>query len=201
MAKKSTQTTSKSAEKLAQKTPDNSPKSAPTNPRKGTWPVWALILALVVVVGSGVLFVGAVAGWFNQPPTATLDPEYVTATSTLENADGDFLALLTPEDYQKLIDEQKSFVVFIDQTGCMTAERVRGYITQYAAENGIKPYRLMFSNLKDTALNAQVKYYPSVAVISDGTPIAWLRADADEDATIYNDYGAFETWLNSKLSH
>lgn len=200
MTKKSTQTTSKSAAKPAKKTVDNSMKSAPTNPQKGTWPIWALILALIVVVGSGVLFVGAVAGWFNQPPTATLDPEYITATSTLENTDGDFLALLTPEDYQKLIDEQKSFVVFIDQTGCMTAERVRGYATQYAAENGIKPYRLMFSNLKDTALNAQVKYYPSVAVISDGAPIAWLRADADEDAAIYNDYGAFQAWLNTHLA-
>lgn len=189
------------APKSTAKTPNQPTKSTNSAKpsKKDTYPVWALILALIVVVGGGILFVGAVAGWFNQSPTATLDPEYITATSTLENTDGDFLALLTPEDYQQLINDQKSFVVFIDQTGCMTAERVRGYVTQYAAENGIKPYRLMFSNLNDTPLKEQVKYYPSVAVISDGQPIAWLKTDADEDTAAYNDYTAFQTWLNQKL--
>ena len=164
-------------------------------------PVWALLLALLVVVGGSLLFVAAATGWFSGSPKATLDPEYITATSSETNADGDFLARLTPEDYQKLVDEQKSFVVFIDQTACVTADRLRGYAIQYASEHGIKPYRMMFSDLKKTPLHGQVKYYPSFVVVSDGTPIAWLRTDADEDATAYNDYAAFEAWLSDKIAN
>ena len=181
--------------------PASEPPNSGTKALQKQRPVWVLILALIGVVGGAALFICAVAGLFNQSPKATLDPEYLAATSTETNTDGDFLARLTPDGYQTLVDQQKSFVVFVDQTSCMTADRLRGYITQYATEYGIKPYRLMFSDLKQTSLHDQIKFYPSVAVISDGQPIAWLKTNADEDAAAYNDYGAFKTWLGDKLNY
>lgn len=162
-------------------------------------PVWALILALILVVGCTLLFVGAAAGWFSEPTLVTLDPEYYTSDTSLENTDGDFLALLTATDYQSLIDQQKSFLIFIDQTNCNNADRMRTYVQDYATESGIKPYRMMFSELKNTNLKGQVKYYPSVVVISRGRPVAWLDADSDADAPAYNDYTAFKTWLDGIL--
>ena len=197
-APKSDQNAARGAKKpLAASEPSKSGARAPQKQR----PVWALLLALLVVVGGSLLFVGAAAGWFSGSPKATLDPEYIAATSDATNTDGDFLTRLTPEDYQKLVEEQKSFVIFVDQPACVTADRLRGYTTQYASEHGVKPYRMMFSDLKKTALHNQVKYYPSFVVVSDGTPIAWLKTDADEDAAAYNDYGAFKTWLGDKLNY
>lgn len=177
----------------------HTPKQAPKAAQK-SWPVWALILALIGVVGGATLFVCAAAGLFNQPQKVTLDPEYLAATSDLTNADGIFLELLTPERYQELVDQQKSFLLFVDQTDCTTANRLRGYLTEYTAATGVKPYRLMFSDLKQTSLKGQVKYYPSVVLISDGQPIAWLKTDSEADAPAYNDYAAFESWLNSNLN-
>ncbi len=149
-----------------------------------------LIIALVIVIGGGVLFVGAVSGWFSDTKV-TLDEEYYGEGATFME--------LTTEDYNELVDAGKSFVVFVDQGGCTTADRLREYMTQYMAESGILVYRMMFSDAKESSLHDQVKYYPSVAVISKGKVVRWLRADNDEDAPIYNNYEEFAKWMGKTL--
>ena len=213
--------TDQKSSKIVPKTAKNTPKRAQTPPEatKGSkvahtaprqnYPVWALLTALIVVVGGGFLFVGAAAGWFSGPQTVTLDAEYYTASSPFadpsnpspDNQDGDFLELLTAEKYQELVDAQKSFLLFVDQTNCSNADRLRGYIADYAAETGVKPYRIMFSTLKDTPLYDQVKYYPSVVLVSDGQPVQYLDPSSDADTEEYNDYAAFKTWLDQSLKH
>lgn len=174
------------------KTPSKAP-SRPQERRKA--PTWLLVLVLIIVVLGGVLFIGAVSGWFG-PSEVELDPEYYNSDTTLAYEDGDFLELLTPERLSELTGAGKSFVVFIDQSNCVVANRMRGFVTDYAKEAGIKVYRMMFSEMKETPLHEEIKYYPSMAIVSDGSLVAWLDADSDEDAAIYNDYGAFQEWMN-----
>lgn len=149
-----------------------------------------LVVALVAVLLGGVLFVGAVSGWFDGG-LIELDAEYYCG----ENCDGEMMELSGAE-YEELVADGKSFVVFIDQRGCTTADRLRGYMNDFALEAGVKAYRMMFNDVKETTLHDYVKYYPSVVVVSKGKVVAWLRADSDEDADYYNDYGAFEAWIN-----
>lgn len=151
--------------------------------------VLSLVVALVVVLLGGVLFVGAVSGWFSND-AVVLDAEYYCA----EECDGEMMEL-TGAEYEQLVAEEKSFVVFIDQGGCTTADRLKGYVKDYALEAGVKVYRMMFADARETSLHEYVKYYPSVAVVSKGKVVAWLRADSDEDADYYNDYEAFEGWM------
>lgn len=150
--------------------------------------VLGLIVALVVVLFGSLLFVGAVAGWFDDPKV-TLDNDY--------NCEGecDFMELSASE-YDALMAERKSFVVFIDQDGCTTADRLRGYVRDWASSAGVKVYRMMFADMKETSLHADVKYYPSVVIVDKGAVRDFLRADSDEDADAYNDYGTFERWIN-----
>lgn len=154
--------------------------------------VLGLVIALVVVLFGSLLFVGAVAGWFDDPKTV-LDAEYTCEDENCEYTE------LDANGYEGLIAEKKSFIVFVDQPSCTTADRLREYVSDWAAKNGVKVYRMMFSEVKESSLHDHVKYYPSVVVVDKGTVRAYLKADSDEDAQMYNDYEAFEGWMGRYL--
>lgn len=155
--------------------------------------VLGLIIALVIVLISSLLFMGAVSGWFDDSKLS-LDPEYICQ----QECDGE-LQDLTGKEYEDLISKKKSFIVFIDQGGCTTADRLREYVSSYARDHKIKVYRMMFEVEKETSLHNYVEYYPSVAMISKGKVVGFLRADSDEDAPIYNDYNEFQNWIRRFL--
>ena len=152
--------------------------------------VLGLIVALVVVLIVGVLFVGAVSGWFDDPKVA-LDVEY--------KGEFDGYKDLSATEYDELVAAKKSFVVFVDQNECVTADKLRSYVEEWAHEKGVKVYRMMFADMKESGLHESVKYYPSFVVVSKGKPTAWLRADADEDAEAYNNNEAFKAWVSKYL--
>ena len=145
------------------------------------------------MVGGTVLFVGATSGWFGGGKVV-LDTEYYCG----ESCNGEMMEL-TGMEYEELVRDGGSFVVFVDQSGCTTADRLREYVSDYVLEMGVKAYRMMFSEVKETSLHDFVKYYPSVVVVSKGRVAGYLRADSDEDVDIYNDYGAFRKWMGRYL--
>ena len=154
--------------------------------------VLGLIIALVVVLIGSLVFVGAVAGWFDDPKVV-LDAEYACTDGC-----GEYMEL-TASEYEELVKARKSFVVFVDQDGCTTADRLRGYVSDWASGAGMRVYRMMFSEVKKSSLHDLVKYYPSVVVVANGSVRGYLRADSDEDADMYNDYGAFSEWMGRYL--
>ena len=149
-----------------------------------------LVMALIVVMLGSILFVGAASGWFDSHKVK-LDAEYY--------ADGAEFMELTAGEYEGLIEAKKSFVVMVDQSGCIAADRLREYVTRYMTETGILVYKMMFAEVKESSLHEKVKYYPSVAVIDKGVVRAYLRADSDEDAEVYNNYNAFREWMEKYL--
>ena len=151
--------------------------------------IW-LVLTLVVVVVGGVLFVGAVSGWFGEQKVV-LDAEYYNAQSGFTD--------LTAQEYEELVGAKKSFVVFVDQGGCTTADRLREYVGRYMEEAGVSVYRMMFAEVKESSLHEFVKYYPSVVIVSRGQVVAYLRADSDDDAKVYNNYEDLEGWMKRFL--
>lgn len=151
--------------------------------------VWQLVLGLILVVGGTTTFVVLVSGAF-QNTGFVIDAEYRCEGK----CDGEYMEL-DSSSYDKLVAEKKSFVVFVDQGGCTTADKLREYVRKYAVSHGVKVYKMMFEEMKKTSLHDEIKYYPSVAVISRGKVVGYLRADADEDADAYNSYEAFEKWI------
>ena len=152
-----------------------------------------LVGALVLVITESVFFAGLLAGWFDKPKVV-ISTEYVCGADEAKEFNN-----ITSVEYEDLVANQKSFVIFVDQDGCKTADRLRDRIIEYAKKRGIKINRIMFSDMKETSLHKKVKYYPSVAIISDGEVVAYLRSDADEDAAAYNDYDALEEWFKKYL--
>lgn len=155
--------------------------------------VWQLVLLLLIVVGGALLFVGAVGGWFGKSEII-LDAEYY-CNGSCDNA----MMELDGAEYEKLVKNGSSFVVFVDQSGCTTADRLKGYVMDYASEMGIRVYRMMFAEARETSLHDYVKYYPSVVVVSHGKVVKYLRADSDEDADYYNDYELFKGWMPVRI--
>ena len=150
------------------------------------------IITLIVILISGVVIAGVMSGWFDDGKVM-LDAENY-------NRDEAGIVDLSIEQYQNMTNAAKSFMLFVDQGGCTTAEQLKGFITDYATETGLKVYRMMFEDIKRTSLHDFVKYYPSVVLVNRGKPAVWLRADEDVDADAYNDPSAFRQWLEQHLS-
>ena len=154
--------------------------------------VLGLIVALVVVLVGSLVFVGAVSGWFDDPKVV-LNEEYRCVGDCGE------LMEMDASSYEELVKARKSFVVLVDQGGCTTADRLRGYVSDWAEQVGVRVYRMMFAEMKEPSLHDFVKYYPSVVIVDRGAVRAYLRADADEDAEMYNNYDAFAKWVDEYL--
>lgn len=149
-------------------------------------------MGLFLVIGGSTLFIVGVSGGFGTEK-AVLDPEYECVKCKFEYTD------LGISKYEQLITDKKSFIVMVDQGGCKTAEKLKEFVRDFAEAKKIKVYKMMFEDVKKTSLHDFIKYYPSVAVISRGKVIGYLRADSDEDSDAYNKYEAFEDWINKYL--
>ncbi len=152
--------------------------------------VLGLVLALIAVVFGSLLFVMAVGGWFDGGKIV-IDEEY--------RSDKAEYMELSKDTYEDLINNKKSFVILVDQGGCTTADRLRGFVEDFMNEAGVKVYRMMFSEMKESSLHSHVKYYPSVVLIDKGKVRTFLRADSDEDADEYNDYDVFIEWMKENV--
>ena len=152
-----------------------------------------LLIGLVAVVGFSVVFIGAVSGWFSSA-SIVLDEEYICG----DECEGEFINISAAE-YENLVSNEKSFIVFVDQDGCLMANMMREFVQDYVKEKGIKSLRIMFEEMKQTSLYDKVDFYPSVAIISKGIVVDWLKADSDEDTSAYNDYDEFRVWMDSYL--
>ena len=155
--------------------------------------IWQLMGLLLVVIGGALLFVGAVSGWFGDP-RIKLDPIYYCGEKCKDE-----MMELSSTEYEELLANGASFVVFVDQSGCTTADRLRGYVSDWAAGRGVSVYRMMFAEAKKTSMHDYVKYYPSVVLVGNGHIREYLRADSDEDVEQYNDQQAFDDWMNRYL--
>ena len=153
--------------------------------------VLGLIVALVVVLAGSVIFMGAVGGWFDDAKVVLDEDSWCEGGCEMVD--------LTGEAYEGMVSDGKSFVMFVDQSGCTTADKLRGFTVNWAREKGVKVYKMMFSDAKKTSLHDYVKYYPSVVVVSKGKPVVWLRADEDEDSDAYNKEEAFVEWISGWL--
>ena len=151
--------------------------------------IFGLAVALVAVILCGIVFIGAVSGWFDDK--VKIDAEYYSENPELMDLD--------TKGYDGLVAGKKSFVIFVDQYGCTTADKLREYVGKYMNETGMSVYRMMFDDVKESSLHENVRYYPSVVVVSRGNVKGFLRADSDEDAGAYNDYDAFKQWIGKYL--
>lgn len=143
-----------------------------------------LIVAII-----GVLYVAAVATcgiYAATHQTFSLDAQYYT---TSEQSD------INGEQYEQLIKNKASFVLFVDMAGCITANGLRNMLGEITSEHPVQFLHIMWPEAKSTSLHDSVKYYPSIVIVREGKIVDFLKADSDEHAKYYNSTADLSNWL------
>ena len=147
------------------------------------WAVGVLVLALVAGAAIGLV----VLLW---PKPVALDSEYYGTSEMLS---------LDKDTYEQMLKDRKSFVVMVDNAGCVTTARMREMMANMPEDLGFKYYQLMWPEAMESSLHNYVKYYPSIVIIDNGQVMYYLQADADEDSKYYNDTEALQQWLKERV--
>ena len=154
--------------------------------RARRWKVWLGGVVIFTIVVAGGVF-----GWYLvSRQKFTLDTEYVGSAGWLD---------LDAAGYEKLVSERKTAVIFADSTACTTADRMRGFLEEISEEKQVLIYRMMWPEVLESSLHAEVKYYPSVVILRGGQVVDFLKADKDEHGAIYNDKALLLDWLEQYL--
>lgn len=102
-------------------------------------------------------------------------------------------------DYEKLLEDKKSFVVMIDKPDCYTTANMREYMASFPEDMQFKYYRIMWSQARESSLHEKVKYVPSVAIIQNGAVVDFLDANSDEDVSKFNSAETLQSWLKEYI--
>lgn len=137
-----------------------------------------IIIAAVVAAGIG----AAVIFW---PRTFDLSAEYHEQSGFTE---------IDTEQLKKLIEEKKSFALFIYQPGCITSEDFEKNLTNFSEKEKVKLEKIKFSEARSSGLVGELRYYPSVVLYRDGELVTFLRTDRNDDMSAYDTEAGFVAW-------
>ncbi len=98
-------------------------------------------------------------------------------------------------ELDQLIQEQKSFVLFVYQPACATSADFEEILTAAIKEKSLTVYKIAFSKLQNSTIDSEIPYYPSFAIFKKGQLIDFLKSDQDEDTAKYQNKDEFLAWL------
>ena len=104
------------------------------------------------------------------------------------------------DTFNELMDDQESFAIFIYQPLCATSSSFEKVLNEFLEEYQISFYKMSFSDMKETELSRDIKYYPSFAIIHEGELVDALDANSDEDTDYYKSLDGFVRWFNSYVN-
>ncbi len=105
------------------------------------------------------------------------------------------IGMVTTDDLRTMIDDKKSFLLFVSQPGCQAAEKLRGILQELIAEYPIQFFEISFSDLKESGLASEVRFYPSLMVYRQGQLADFLNANDNADTEAYNSLDGLKKWL------
>ncbi len=147
--------------------------------------------SIIIIVGlvSAALVAGAIilaVVLINSDTTFRLDEEYYAQSEAID---------IDKDKYEQLIAEKKSFIVMVDKPDCYTTKDMSNFLTSLPSNFQFKYYRLMWSDARKSSLHDYVKFAPSLAIVKKGEVLAWLDADSEDDAEMFNNADALEKWI------
>ena len=144
---------------------------------------WLLgIFAVVISVG-----VIVTASFYIKHARFALDSEYYGAAE---------IQTITLDELQTLIDEQKTFGLFVSQPSCQASADLEKHLSEFLDAHPLKFYEISFSTLKDSHIIPELRFYPSFVTFRDGKVIDFLEANSDEDADAYISADGFTNWFS-----
>ncbi|MBR3378294.1 hypothetical protein IKG50_03120 [Candidatus Saccharibacteria bacterium] len=151
-----------------------------------------IIISAIVV--TGLLVTGAIIFILNnQGPKKPfrLDDEYYAKSEAIT---------IKKDEYEKLIEDKKTFLIMIDKPGCVMTADMMGFMADFPDDMQFKYYRMLWEDVAQSSLHEYVKFTPSMAVVYEGKVIDWLQADKDEDADYFNNADALQSWIREYIA-
>ncbi len=137
------------------------------------------------------IFCFLLVGCNNKQDTFSLDKEYYQNNSFNE---------LDKNTFDDLINNKKSFAIFIYQPLCSTSYEFNKILTEFANQYQISFYKMSFSDMKETELKEYIKYYPSLVIYYEGEIVDYLDANSDSDSEYYKSVDGFKKWFSNYVS-
>lgn len=137
------------------------------------------------------IFCLLLVGCNNKQDTFSLDKEYYQNNSFNE---------LDKNTFDDLINNKKSFAIFIYQPLCTTSYEFNKILTEFANQYQISFYKMSFSDMKETELKEYIKYYPSLVIYHEGEIVDYLDANSDSDSEYYKSVDGFKKWFSNYVS-
>ena len=134
-----------------------------------------------------------VTGCFNNKINQNDGIERIYLTDSYYNK-GEFIEV---NDLTNL--DNDTYVVFAYNNFCNFSVPCDKIFESFMTKYDIDFIKIPFDKFKETYLYNEVKYAPSIIVVSEGKVIAYLDANKDEDLDKYQDEKAFEKWLNNYI--
>ncbi len=140
---------------------------------------------LLPIIISLMAFLGGAVIVFLMMKHFKLSPEYY-------NTDG--FHKIDSSELENLIDQKKSFALFIYQPSCRTSDDFEKILADFSQEYQVKFEKVAFSDIRKTDLVPGLQYYPSLALYRNGKLITFIKADSDEDLKIVTSKDGFTNW-------
>src|SRR5690554_8193903 len=116
------------------------------------------------------IFCFLLVGCNNKQDTFSLDKEYYQNNSFNE---------LDKNTFDDLINNKKSFAIFIYQPLCKTSYEFNKILTEFANQYQISFYKMLFSDMKKTDLKKYIKYYQSLVIYYEVKLLYYLDVNND----------------------
>ena len=107
---------------------------------------------------------------------------------------------ISGEEYNALIKEKESFIVFVHLPGvCLFNLPFAPIVEEYVSTTNITIYSLNFKDIDNTNLEEKIQYSPSVVLIKKGKINKYLDPNKESDLKYYKDINDFDNWINSYI--
>lgn len=118
--------------------------------------------------------------------TFSLDSEYYNSNEFI---------LINDTLFNNLIDNNKSFIVFVYDDSCITCKNFNEVLQEFIDKENVSIYKLSYKDMKNTILKKDIKYYPSLAIFNNGKLVNYLDAFDDNDTKYYKSYENVKIWI------
>lgn len=147
---------------------------------------YLFLIALVLI--AAVTLSGAFVLALLSTSKTRLDAEYYGTTG--ETA-------IDKEEYERLLKQQKSFIVASAASVC--SSDILDFIDDFSENEKVAYYYMNWSNFLDSATGDEIKYPPTVFIVSKGKIRAFLDSDSEKDVEKYNNYEDFAAWMKENI--
>lgn len=83
---------------------------------------------------------------------------------------------------------------------CITSSDFETVLNKFLEDNPLSIYKIAFSNIKNTNVGANIKYYPSFIIYNKGKVVDYLEANKDEDIDFYTSKEGFTKWFTKYIN-